>query len=323
MCVPFEVTVVADDWPQEISWTLKNETGDVVAEGTHDDLVPGEPFVWLDCINKKECYEFTINDTGGDGVCCDHGNGSYKVKFDGKDVKNGAAFYDYETTALGRCGETPVPTNHPTVDASIKAPTIAPKFTRPTTIVSSGSSPPGAKAFRCVPNQLVGEGYTVSGRLCDKFTDCYNKWIDVGDDFFCNDGEECIEAPACSDGDVLAISGNPPVIKPTKSSYQPSTRLPSKSPTATAGKRPIYPPNAGRPARPTTAAKLPVIQVPVTSVPTARPTVGITSELTKGRTDELTGNPTEHPSSFPSSGGTTLSPTQNTTWPPTIVSVAI
>lgn len=128
-CVPLEVTIIADNWPKETSWQVVNTEveNEVIAEGTSDDLVPGETVQYLECVNnRKGCYEFIINgeimyvdqyfatlkhshqthdthfhltcalaeDSGGDGICCEHGNGSYKVSYDGVELKQGAAFYD-------------------------------------------------------------------------------------------------------------------------------------------------------------------------------------------------------------------------------------
>lgn len=62
-CVPLVVTIVADHWPKETSWTVVNtEVGDIVAEGGPGDLVPGDPVKYLECLNNRNgCYEFTIN----------------------------------------------------------------------------------------------------------------------------------------------------------------------------------------------------------------------------------------------------------------------
>lgn len=62
-CVPFEVTIVADHWPKETSWVIEDtQVGDIVAEGTNDDLKPGEPVKFLECVNNRGgCYEFTIH----------------------------------------------------------------------------------------------------------------------------------------------------------------------------------------------------------------------------------------------------------------------
>ena len=67
--MPLQVTVVADHWPKETTWVVVDTvTEKVLVEGLNDDLIPGEPVEWLECINNKlGCYEFTIKDSGGDG----------------------------------------------------------------------------------------------------------------------------------------------------------------------------------------------------------------------------------------------------------------
>ena len=59
-CVPFQVTITADAWPNEISWVVNNtETEELVAKGGNDDLVAGETYDYpVECINyRKGCYE--------------------------------------------------------------------------------------------------------------------------------------------------------------------------------------------------------------------------------------------------------------------------
>jgi hypothetical protein len=182
-CVPLEVTIIADHWPKETSWVVKTtDFGDVVAEANSDGLDPGKPVKFIECVNNRNgCYEFTIKDTGGDGICCEHGNGSYKVSWDGVELKQGAAFYDAETTPFGLCGET-------------EQPTLA--QTKPVAV--GGGGKPGDAAYRCVAIPLVENGYEVSSNKCDLFTDCYNKHIGVGDDWFCDENSQCVEAPDCS-----------------------------------------------------------------------------------------------------------------------------
>ena len=62
-CVPFTVTIVADNWPKEISWVVKNiDMNETVAEGDNENLLPGEPVEYNECLKSKMgCYEFTIN----------------------------------------------------------------------------------------------------------------------------------------------------------------------------------------------------------------------------------------------------------------------
>lgn len=59
-CVPFQVTITADAWPNEISWVVNNtETEELVAKGGNDELVSGEVYNYpVECINyRKGCYE--------------------------------------------------------------------------------------------------------------------------------------------------------------------------------------------------------------------------------------------------------------------------
>jgi hypothetical protein len=179
-CVPFEVTITADHWPKETSWTVEDlKTGDVLAEGGNDALVPGEEASYpVECINNKfGCYVFTIKDTGGDGICCEHGDGSYTVKYDNEVIKTGSSFYDDEQTDFGLCGES-------------LTPTASPKN-------SESSSASGGTAYRCVPKPLVQGGYTISVDKCKNFVNCYNPHDSVGDDWFCDADAECVEAPNC------------------------------------------------------------------------------------------------------------------------------
>ena len=73
-CVPFQVTIVADHWPKETSWEIINTQveDEIIAEGSSDDLVPGEPVQFLECVNNKNgCYEFRINGKFAHVTCND------------------------------------------------------------------------------------------------------------------------------------------------------------------------------------------------------------------------------------------------------------
>eukprot|EP00804_Cyclotella_cryptica_P010703 CCRYP_005498-RC/>CCRYP_005498-RC protein AED:0.05 eAED:0.05 QI:373/0.81/0.91/1/0.54/0.58/12/4229/1098 len=193
-CVPFQVTITADAWPNEISWVVNNtETEELVANGGNDDLVSGEPFDYpVECINnRKGCYAFTILDSGGDGLCCSEGQGSYTISYDGVELMKGDAFYDYETTQFGLCGATETPTKYPTF-SSIDLNSVD----KPSGAAVASSSGAG---FRCVDHSLADRGYQISTDKCNLFDDCFNPQIKVGDDWFCDESSTCIEAPACGD----------------------------------------------------------------------------------------------------------------------------
>lgn len=129
-------------------------------------------------------------------MCCEHGNGSYEVKFDGNVVKSGGAFYEEERTEFGRCGETATPTVSPIVEV-VSDPSGE----------SGGGASIGGSSYLCVASPLVQSGYEVAKNKCDKFTNCYNQFIEDGDDWFCGENEKCVAAPACAGGGGGAAIG--------------------------------------------------------------------------------------------------------------------
>lgn len=212
-CVDFKVVITADDWPAETSWIVTqvlddgSTSDDSIAEGTNDPLVSGEAVEYTECL-PKQCMSFTIRDTGGDGLCCSHGEGSYEVFYDGKKVKSGDVFYDDEVTVFGRCQETPAPTAGVESDPPSPAPIKNSgngnsESSSNSNNIASSESGGGGSSFRCVQQSLVDRGYVIEAALCPRFVDCYNEFIEMGDDWFCEDGEVCTVSPACgsSDGD--------------------------------------------------------------------------------------------------------------------------
>ena len=194
-CIDFKVVITADDWPAETSWAVTLD-GEVIAEGSNDRLVSGEAVEYTECL-PKTCMEFTLYDTGGDGLCCDHGEGSYELFYDGKSVRKGGVFYDSDVWVFGRCGETPAP-----VVGSTEEQSPAPVPSSSGNVVSSSNTVAATggdsgSIYRCIQQSLVDRGYVIDADLCPRFTDCYNKFIDMGDDWFCEDGEVCSTAPAC------------------------------------------------------------------------------------------------------------------------------
>lgn len=88
------VQITADNFPQETSWTLKDQHNTVLASGNAfgDTL----------CVATGTCLVFTIYDTSGDGICCSYGTGSFSVWIDGTLMASGGAF-GYETSFEFNC----------------------------------------------------------------------------------------------------------------------------------------------------------------------------------------------------------------------------
>jgi len=94
------VTINFDNYPEETSWQLTNSAGTVVASGgTYGGQADGSTLS-IDLCLVDGCYDFTINDAYGDGICCAYGSGSYTVTNNGNTLASGGAFGSSETTNI-------------------------------------------------------------------------------------------------------------------------------------------------------------------------------------------------------------------------------
>ncbi len=103
------VTINLDNYPEETSWQITDGGGAVVASGgTYGSQPDGSTVVITECL-ADGCYDFTILDSYGDGICCGYGNGSYTVTGGGSTLASGGSFGSSETTNF--ClGGGPAPT---------------------------------------------------------------------------------------------------------------------------------------------------------------------------------------------------------------------
>ncbi|MBP6392293.1 MAG: T9SS type A sorting domain-containing protein [Flavobacteriales bacterium] len=75
------VQVATDAHPQQIGWSITAEDGNTVFQRSpgfytepHDTI--GQPV----SVNADGCYTFRVWDTGGNGICCNSGNGFFRIK---------------------------------------------------------------------------------------------------------------------------------------------------------------------------------------------------------------------------------------------------
>lgn len=68
--------LMTDANPQETTWDIKNSGGTTVASGG-PYATPNHLYNITIPIPGPDCYVFTIHDSGGNGICCDYGNGTY------------------------------------------------------------------------------------------------------------------------------------------------------------------------------------------------------------------------------------------------------
>lgn len=96
-----ELTLVTDDYGSETTWEFTDSSGTVLYSGGPyaNNTTYTESFVIT-----NDCYNFTINDSFGDGICCAYGNGSYELRTDiaagGTLVASGGDFTNSESTIM-------------------------------------------------------------------------------------------------------------------------------------------------------------------------------------------------------------------------------
>ncbi|KAL7542692.1 hypothetical protein ACHAXR_012001, partial [Thalassiosira sp. AJA248-18] len=319
LCRFTKVTITADNWPQEITWNIiDTETGNAIITGDNDDLIPNEPIATSICLPSWACYKFQINDAGGDGLCCEHGNGMYSLEWDGTVVTNGAAFYDEESVEFGCKKETEVPTRTPTGKPT-RTPTGKPVPNKPNGSSNNNQSGQSSSAatqnsassnsqYRCVANPLAEAGYAVSEKFCDRFIDCYNPYIAMGDNWYCADNESCIEADACGGGAVAGVATAPEVeeeaAEPQPMDETEKTTVSNKRPTpSSSDSNPVAAVDISRPTKqPTPKPTKQPTDVP-SNIPTIAPVLPPTAQPTINPTSASpTNSPTEIPTLSPTMG---------------------
>ena len=88
--------ITLDNYPMETSWRIENDAGDTLyaGSGNYENTQITENI----CLGIG-CYKFIIKDTGGDGICCGYGQGSYILTDDsGYTMASGGNFTSSETT---------------------------------------------------------------------------------------------------------------------------------------------------------------------------------------------------------------------------------
>lgn len=91
------VEIIHDQYPSETSWTLKNgSTGATLASGNNTTNRNGTTL----CVANDVCLVFKISDSYGDGICCNYGNGEYRVYLNETLVAQGGNFSSSEETVF-------------------------------------------------------------------------------------------------------------------------------------------------------------------------------------------------------------------------------
>jgi len=103
------LTIVLDNYPEETTWDIKDANNVTLASGGPYNNNPAGSTVTETICLADACYDFTIYDSYGDGICCAYGNGSYTLvnSSNGTTLASGGTFGSSETTNFCLGGGTP------------------------------------------------------------------------------------------------------------------------------------------------------------------------------------------------------------------------
>ncbi len=102
----YTFTLQLDAFGSETTWQLRNADNVVLySGGNYADatfaLPP--PIVQTWTLAADGCYTFTINDSYGDGICCQYGSGSYQLRDENNQIVfNGASFENSQSRSFNK-----------------------------------------------------------------------------------------------------------------------------------------------------------------------------------------------------------------------------
>ncbi len=101
-CYNVTINITLDNYGEENKWELKDGNGEIVETvGPFNNFENGAVQATTLCL-PPGCYDFTIFDLWGDGMCCSYGQGGYEVIEDdtGIVLASGGSFSQEETKAI-------------------------------------------------------------------------------------------------------------------------------------------------------------------------------------------------------------------------------
>lgn len=202
------VSITLDNYPEETSWSLTSGGSTVASGGTYPSQPDGSTISFEYCL-ADGCYDFTINDSYGDGICCSYGSGSYLVTSSGGTHASGGSFTSSETTnfclgggpaptcsdGIQNQGETGVDCGGPCSACASCSDGI--QNQGETGVDCGGPCPACATCSDGVQNQ--GETGVDCGGPCAACSSC-SDGVQNGSETGVDCGGSCPACPTCSDG---------------------------------------------------------------------------------------------------------------------------
>jgi subtilisin family serine protease len=88
-CAEATLFLRTDDYPYETFVSLYDVSNNVYLWLSGADLANTDYSLSSDCLDTNGCYEFSITDTVGDGLCCSYGFGFFELSYSGAPVVSG------------------------------------------------------------------------------------------------------------------------------------------------------------------------------------------------------------------------------------------
>lgn len=123
------VNILTDSYGSETTWELINNTTSLViaSGGPYGNNTLYSTSV---CVLSSDCFTFNIYDSWGDGICCDYGNGTYEIQWDGISLGVIPGSFTTSATITNICQPQPNDVGSISIDISNGLPgSIIPKGT--------------------------------------------------------------------------------------------------------------------------------------------------------------------------------------------------
>ena len=96
-----KVELLTDNYPQETSWNLYSNTGAILLS-SQQGMAVASFYADSICVPTGTCVKFIIQDSYGDGICCNYGIGHYTLSVNGAVADSGGQF-TYSATSYVNC----------------------------------------------------------------------------------------------------------------------------------------------------------------------------------------------------------------------------
>ncbi len=213
-CTLTTISITVDDYPSETSWVITDSNGQIVFNGAGYTSSPATQTATI-CIYDG-CYDFVMQDSYGDGLCCQYGEGSYQVTDEqGNIIASGGTFGSSESTNFcydkvtnsctpgTSCDDNDNCTINDVYDADCNCAGIFQDSDNDGICDADDTCDAALAGTACDDNDscTTNDVYDANCNCIGAFLDADNDGVCDADDV-CDDFDDALIGTACDDGDV-------------------------------------------------------------------------------------------------------------------------